>query len=179
MRCAGHLCTASRFPIRSFEYFDRRLLGGYFAAASAAVIDTPGSPVTFVNVHLETSRKGIEPVQHSGLRGWPALKDNLSFRDIESRAITAWIRARSGDSVIIAGDFNQPTDSAIYRRYWTGWTNAFNVAGRGFGYTKFTSWWGIRIDHVLTGRQWEAVRWVVGPNLGSDHRPVLVTLHHR
>jgi endonuclease/exonuclease/phosphatase (EEP) superfamily protein YafD len=69
-----------------------------------------------------------------------------------------------------------PVDSAIYRRYWSAWQNAFSTAGLGFGYTKYTRRWGIRIDHVLAGDEWRVLEARVGPDLGGDHRPVVVKL---
>ena len=41
---------------------------------------------------------------------------------------------------LIAGDFNMPADSTIYRRCWSTFTNVFSGAGFGFGHTKFTQW---------------------------------------
>ena len=136
VRCAGRLCTASRYPITSFESVDRRLIGGHFAIATAAVLQAPFTPITLVNVHLETVREGIEAVQHSGVNGARDLRANLIFRELESRMVTRWIRDRSAYPVIISGDFNQPTDSAIYRQHWRGWSNAFEAEGLGFGYTE-------------------------------------------
>ena len=40
-------------------------------------------------------------------------------------------------SPILAGDFNLPVDSAIYREYWSGYRDAFSDAGWGFGYTEW------------------------------------------
>lgn len=176
VRCAGRLCTASRYPVTAFEFLDRRLIGGYFAMATIAVVQTPIAPISFVNVHLETVREGIEAVQFGGVGGLPELRGNLFFRDLESKVVTAWIREHAPAVAIIAGDFNQPTDGAIYRRHWREWPDAFETAGRGFGYTKHTSWWGIRIDHVLSAPGWRARSAQVRPGLGSSHRPVVVTL---
>lgn len=176
VRCAGRLCTASRYPVTAFEFLDRRLIGGSFAIATAAVIQTPSAPISFVNVHLETVREGIEAVQFGGIGGLAGLRENLLFRDRESSLVTGWIRGRTPPVAIIAGDFNQPTDGGIYRRHWREWPDAFEAAGRGFGYTKHTSWWGIRIDHVLSAPGWRARSAQVLPGLGSSHRPVVVTL---
>jgi len=177
VECAGGLCIASRHPVSHFETLDRRIIGGYFAMAVAAQIATPVTRVSFFSVHLETVREGVEPIlQSSGLSGAREMRANLLFRNLESRVVERWIRERSEFPVIVAGDFNLPTDSAIYRRHWGDWTNAFEAAGFGFGYTKFTSWWGIRIDHVLFDHRWRAVSCQVNSDVGSDHRPVTATL---
>ena len=83
-------------------------------------------------------------------------------------------------SMILAGDFNMPVDSTIYRDVWNRYANAFSTSGFGFGHTKHTDvrgWrFGIRIDHILTGPGWWPKRCRVGPDIGSDHLPLLVDL---
>jgi vancomycin resistance protein VanJ len=176
IQCAGGLCVASRYPMTPIKVLDRRTIGGYHAMAIATEVSTPRTPVSFFSVHLETVRKGVEPMLRSHLRETADLRSNLFFRSLESRVVEAWIREHSDGPVIVAGDFNLPTDSAIYRRVWGRWSDAFDSVGFGLGHTKFTSWWGVRIDHVLFDDRWEAVSSLVGPDIGSDHRPVVATL---
>ena len=71
-----------------------------------------------------------------------------------------------------------PDDSAIYRRDWGAFPNAFSTAGSGFGTSKVTRWFGVRIDHVLLGPGWECDRAFVGPHIAGDHRPVVVDLRY-
>jgi vancomycin resistance protein VanJ len=42
--------------------------------------------------------------------------------------------------------------------------------------TRHNGWIRVRIDHVLASRGWHVRRAVVGPELGSDHRPLIVDL---
>ena len=91
------------------------------------------------------------------------------------RGLAEIVREANG-RVIVAGDFNMPVESAIYRANWSGFTNAFSCAGWGFGATKATGWHGIRIDHVLLGPGWTCLGASVGPDLGLDHRPMMVDL---
>ena len=74
------------------------------------------------------------------------------------------------------GDFNMPVESVIYRRYWDDCDNVFSEVGHGFGYTRVLKRFSVRIDHVLTCGGWSAVRAFVGPDLGSDHLPLVVDL---
>ena len=74
------------------------------------------------------------------------------------------------------GDFNLPVESAIYRRSWGSFHNALSETGLGLVPTKHTRWHGVRIDHVLAGPGWQAIRAWVGPGLGGDHRPVIADL---
>jgi endonuclease/exonuclease/phosphatase (EEP) superfamily protein YafD len=82
--------------------------------------------------------------------------------------------------LILAGDFNMPTESAIYRTFWAAYANAFSDAGWGFGYTEWPGMrrlpFGIRIDHILAGPGWHPLRCWVGPNIGSDHLPLIAEL---
>jgi endonuclease/exonuclease/phosphatase (EEP) superfamily protein YafD len=87
-------------------------------------------------------------------------------------------RVRGEARAIIAGDLNATPWSVAYRRLradaglrdasaagwpWPTWSgpNVFAVLG-------------IPIDHVLHGSGWHAVRHEVGPDIGSDHRPIVV-----
>ena len=75
--------------------------------------------------------------------------------------------------LLLAGDFNLPVESAIYGQYWAQFSNAFSAAGLGLGHTKFTRWHGVRIDHILAGPSWRFRRCWVGPDVKSDHRPLI------
>jgi endonuclease/exonuclease/phosphatase (EEP) superfamily protein YafD len=85
--------------------------------------------------------------------------------------------------LIVLGDFNMPTDSTIYRRDWAGFHNAFSLTGWGTGQTVRENLRGIelstRIDHILTGNDWWPVRSWVGPNVGSQHLPLVADLAWR
>jgi endonuclease/exonuclease/phosphatase family metal-dependent hydrolase len=177
--CEASLCVLSRFPMRPGRALDRQQIGGYHLMAMKTHLTTPEGEITFANVHLETVREGVEAVLRREPDGWQQLRANITFRDLESRVVSTWV-ADTPDPLIIAGDFNLPTDSAIYRSTWSRWSNAFGVAGWGWGSTKYTSWWGIRIDHVLVDeRVWSILDAAVGPALGSDHRPGIARLQRR
>jgi vancomycin resistance protein VanJ len=176
IHCEGQLCIGSHHPMTGIQVLDQRTPDRSRAMALVAQVATPDGPVSFFAVHLETVRKGIEPVLHEGVAGTGDLMANLAFRDSESREVATWIRKHTLHPMLIAGDFNLPTDSAIFRQHWTTWPDAFESVGVGLGHTKFTSLWGIRIDHVLFDSSWQAVSSRVGPDVGSDHRPLIVTL---
>ena len=175
LRCVGSVCVASRHAIATPEALDRSMIGGYDAMAVRAVVTTSHGPVSFTSLHLETVREGLEAVMDGRRDALSELRSNIIFRNLESRLIAGWIR-KTDLPIVIGGDFNLPTDSAIFREHWTQFSDGFENAGLGFGYTKFTSWWGARIDHVLYDHTWRALRAEVGPDLGSDHRPMITTL---
>jgi vancomycin resistance protein VanJ len=166
--------VASRFPIRRVERLDGQALGGN-GFVTRFDIETPGEALRFFNVHLATPRDGLEAVMHSPWRGAPDLRFVIGVRADQSEAARRWIGGFPGP-VVVAGDFNMPVEGAIYRRSWGDFTNAFSAAGWGLGHTKFTGWFGVRIDHVLAGPGWRCRSCWVGPDVGSDHRPVIADL---
>jgi endonuclease/exonuclease/phosphatase (EEP) superfamily protein YafD len=177
--CQEALCVLSRFPMERSAALDRRAIGGWNLMAALTEVMTPHGTLTVASVHLETPRKGIEAVQHREPDAADELHSNIVSRGRESRIVSNWLAEVPGP-LLIAGDFNLPSDSVIYREHWTRWADAFAVAGWGYGWTKYTRWWGIRIDHILFDpAQWEVLEARVGEDVGSDHRPVVARLQRR
>lgn len=82
-----------------------------------------------------------------------------------------WARA-SGSAAVIVGDLNaSPWSSAMHGLAANGLRRATGLA---------PSWPAalpiIAIDHVLVTPDWNVVETGVGPNVGSDHRPVFAVL---
>lgn len=170
------LGLASRFPIRRVEVLDLsapglRGLGG----AVRYVLEAPGGPLLVANLHLETPREGLEAVRYGGLAGVARLERIIAVRRDLSGAVRRFVE-RDGIPAVVAGDFNLTADGAIYRESWSPYWNAFSESGLGFGYTRYTERFGARIDHVLAGPGWRPRRCRVGPDVGSDHRPVIAEL---
>ncbi|CAN5349415.1 hypothetical protein BH20GEM2_BH20GEM2_01060 [soil metagenome] len=173
------LCVLSRYRILATARFDgtgmefarERRIGGS-GRAIAYTLDVPGGPMRLVNLHLETPRKGLERLFHSETA---PLRVNTELRRIQSRQVAAWV-ATLGPSLVVAGDFNLPVESPIYRQGWGDFRNAFSRMGFGFGMTRYNGWIRVRIDHVLTRGEWRAIRARVGPDVRSDHRPVIAEL---
>lgn len=128
-----------------------------------------------IHLHLETPRDAIEALMHGAWKQAAEHDRNIALRTWESELARQWVDEAPHPAVIV-GDFNMPVDSAIYRRFWAGFENAFSRAGLGFGATKQTRWFGVRIDHVLVGPGWTSERAWVGPDLGSDHLPMIADL---
>src|SRR5262249_17737710 len=49
-------------------------------------------------------------------------------------------------------------------------------AGLGWGYTFYNNRTMTRIDHILGGAGWSCRRCWVGPDVGSEHRPVIADM---
>ena len=173
------LCLLSRYPVREASVITwddlapaRETGVGGSSQAAKYVIEMPHRRIRFVNLHLETARKGVEGALQLGVR---RIKENTVLRAAESQRTRAWLAGDEG-SLVVVGDFNMPVESAIYRRDWSDFRNAFSDIGIGFGMTRDNGWIQVRIDHILTGTSWRAKTAVVGPVTGHDHRPVIAEL---
>lgn len=181
---ASPTCLVSRYPIQVAQEMDRsafeRVRSDAVLAIGGAgyvvryVLATPAGPVGFTNLHLETARKGLESFL-TGDFNFRRLAENSELRDIEGERARQWVNDGMVPT-IVAGDFNTPRESRNFREHWGDLTNAYSVAGLGFGATKFNGWIRLRIDHVLYGQGLRAVRAFVAPDVWSDHRPLVVDL---
>jgi endonuclease/exonuclease/phosphatase (EEP) superfamily protein YafD len=171
---AGEITLASRYPIMG--PIPIRLE----QVRSAAIINFPvqlpdATTVNVFGVHLSTPRSALEAAVHFSRWTPQALQESMAGLWFESDNARRWMRQFPGPA-IVAGDFNQPVEVAVFRRYWSDLGDAFSEAGFGLGPTKFTRWFGARIDHILHDSEWRARRSWVGPDIGSDHRPVFAEL---
>jgi endonuclease/exonuclease/phosphatase (EEP) superfamily protein YafD len=169
------LCIVSRYPFRQVDVLRRKPPGGWFDMCAHYRVETPHGAVDLFNVHLTTPRKALTTALMHNRTTPVELDANSAVRRFESRVISQCIFEHKA-SAIIAGDFNLPPESAIFRQYWSEYQDAFSTAGVGWGYTKFTRWHGVRIDHILAGSDWRVERSWIGPNVGSDHRPLIAEL---
>ena len=172
------LCVVSRYPITSTRQLDRENIRA--ARGSGVVIEytleIDGRELHLTNLHLETPRAGLAPVREGNIsEGFGKLQSKSWIRDIESRQAREWVDADDG-TIVVVGDFNLPVESVIYQRHWGNMRNAFSHSGFGFGFTRIAGWIRARIDHVLVGSRVHVVRAFVGPDFGSDHRPMIADL---
>jgi vancomycin resistance protein VanJ len=175
VRRSHGVCVLSRFPIREFRVRDPRDVWELAGSGdiSLARIEGPDGPFSLLLLHLETVREGLEElVRFRSPRG---LRSVTRLRRYESRLAREFAQGEPGP-LLVAGDFNMPVDSQIYREFWSGFDNAFSSCGWGYGRTKWTRWYGMRIDHVLMDQSWACVAAEVGPDVGSDHRPLIADL---
>lgn len=167
-----NLWLASRHPIEEEQsVVDSGQLGYWGTIALRCRLETPLGTVHVVNVHLETPRDGLDAVIARGFAGRGEMQAEIERR-AKISALASEL-AGAGPRTLVLGDFNMPADSGIYRRDWSRFANAFSRAGWGFGGSKMTRWFSIRIDHALASDDWRAVRAWLGPRLASDHRPLI------
>ncbi|WP_440874869.1 endonuclease/exonuclease/phosphatase family protein [Thalassotalea sp. PLHSN55] len=174
LHCSGQMCLASAYPISFIDNKERKFLGGWGSFGVLYQVNINGQVVRVINTHLETPRKGFEDFQLSKLN-FSAVFNNSQQRFLEANLVADWA-LNQGVSLIL-GDFNMPADSSIYRAAFASFDNAFDSTGTGLGYTKFTRYHGVRIDHLLVDPNTISVNnsWV-SDDVGSDHRAVFADL---
>lgn len=176
---AGEVCVWSRVggtPRLESAPRDPRMIGW---SGTIARLELPGSDLGPIGiVHLRSVRNELEEfLDLSELMGQADSMDaRRSKRIAGSRHASSWFRAMDPKPALVVGDFNLVVESSRFRADWDGWRDSFEEVGRGTGYTWHSRWYGLRIDHVLHDGAWRTVRHEVGPDLGSDHRPLIVTL---
>ncbi|MEP0545417.1 MAG: endonuclease/exonuclease/phosphatase family protein [Rhodothermales bacterium] len=116
----------------------------------------PGTWLPFVRRYREAYRRRAAEVEEI-------------VREIEAETLP----------VIVAGDFNATANNWGYHRLAEGRTDAFAVAGSGWGGTYRADFPVVRIDHVLVDPAWEVVEAHVPAVTFSDHRPLVVRLRWR
>jgi endonuclease/exonuclease/phosphatase family metal-dependent hydrolase len=173
----GDLCVVSRYPFAVRGVADPEHLWQSARRVPLSIhLQTPAGAVQILNVHLATVRGGLDALRRDGLFALPQLDANRDLANEESEAARERIDGTTG-AAIVAGDFNLPIESAIYRDNWGDLRNAFSACGRGLGHTKLTWLFGVRIDHVLMSPSLACTNArVLDSPYGGDHRPLIVDL---
>ena len=181
----GELLVASRYPLREVDWLSGRHPGHVWPRLNMlhCVLAMPAGDVDFCCIHLPSPRFGLTQVLDRRTLISPdrsgRIDDEADRRRRQAEEVGE-VAAALPATVILAGDFNLPADSTIYRQSLGRFRNAFSTAGFGFGHTmrpELRGWqYGVRIDHVLSGTGWRARRCWVGPDLGSEHLPLIAEL---
>jgi vancomycin resistance protein VanJ len=170
----NNLFVASRFRIQQSE-----LLGDDSMTPMGLVtryrLQTPAGELTLFNLHFASPRDGLYEVLRNPGPGIAEMESNSSMRRQQSERLARFAEDVTGP-LLLVGDFNTPTESAIFRRCWGRYTDAFTAAGWGWGYTFLGAKTTVRIDHILAGPGWHCERCWIGPQVGSPHRPVVADL---
>jgi endonuclease/exonuclease/phosphatase (EEP) superfamily protein YafD len=182
----GELIVASRFPLQEIGTHapDDHVHAASHEDLLCCTVRMRKGDLRFATVHLQSPHFGIARV----------LDRNTGIRPSRSDRITAEIDARWKESAelyvrlanefrpdIVVGDLNLPVESPIYRPYWSNWRNAFSMAGWGWGGSEWPQVaggvrFGIRIDHILSNPGWWPRSCWLGPDVQSDHLPLLADL---
>ena len=146
----------------------------------SAVVDAPQGKFFFCAVHLPSARYGLQNIVSRDMGVDPSkagmLEGETSGREQASRHVATLAESVSLP-VIVAGDFNMPRQSRIFKDVWGRFHDAFEETASGYGWTFHDEYRGIpvplSIDHVVTGNGAKPQDFVVGPDIYSDHRPII------
>jgi endonuclease/exonuclease/phosphatase (EEP) superfamily protein YafD len=109
----------------------------------------------------------------------PTTAEKMVDRLLMQDSMIQWSseRQHAGDAVIIAGDFNCTPWASLFRNFIRDSGLIDSSRGRVFEATRNVGYPNrLLIDHVFVSKDCYVVNREVGPDIGSDHRPVFVDL---
>lgn len=169
------MAVFSKFPIinEGLVFDNKRNNGAMFVD-----IKVDKDTIRVYNTHLESmsiradqlgDMEGIKQNYRSTLR---KLKDGIQTRASQVKILSEHI-ASSPYPVIMAGDFNDVPYSYTYFTIKSLLKNAFEEAGRGFGFTYNRVLFFLRIDNIFYSSGIEAIQFKTHREVDySDHYPV-------
>jgi endonuclease/exonuclease/phosphatase (EEP) superfamily protein YafD len=173
LNCQKSLCLASKEKSEMIDFRTRRMFDGWGTFAALFELKISGQLTYILNIHLETPRKAYENIRY-GQFDLTLMKNIYEQRYLEASLSKGLIA--NYHPLIIAGDFNMPSDSFIYQEIFPEFKNAFNEKGFGLGNTKHTKILGAQIDHILVNKNVEVINSWVDIETGSDHRPIFADI---
>ena len=185
-RGGSTLALLSKFPIKEAKEIP---LPSWVNGAVAYKVDIRGKETLVINVHLESFRlRRVDGEDYlrlakdgDAIRLKDALRAKLSptFRshNIQANIIHDLIQSYGSGRVIVCGDFNDTPLSYARYKIGEGLEDAFVSKGNGLGITFHTRPFFVRIDHILFGPAFRALRCEVDKTASeSDHYPIEAVL---
>ena len=185
-RGGSTLALLSKYPIKEAKEIP---LPSWVNGAVAYKVDIRGKETLVINVHLESFRlhrvDGEDYLrlakEGDAIRLKDALRAKLSptFRshNIQANIIHDLIQRYGSGRVIVCGDFNDTPLSYARYKIGEGLEDAFVSKGNGLGITFHTRPLFVRIDHILLGPAFRALRCEVDKTASeSDHYPIEAVL---
>jgi endonuclease/exonuclease/phosphatase (EEP) superfamily protein YafD len=170
-----NLTIASRFPITAeFEPLENPDVAPWFwkARVNRARLKLPsGQEFLVADVHMPTMHFAFQRLAQGHLADF---QQHITWRGEKMGIVAAALADTHDLPLLVGGDFNMPSDSTLMPALrLAGLHDAFGEAGWGYGYTRPSGipWAGI--DHILGGPEWTFTHCWVGPDVGSDHLPLL------
>lgn len=102
--------------------------------------------------------------------------ENCVLRADQADTIRAHVDSLAPAKRILCGDFNDTPLSYTYRTLARGMHDAFSEAGEGYSYTFRGFFDLLRIDYILTSKDFESLSYETPSVTYSDHLPLVVRL---
>ncbi len=106
------------------------------------------------------------------------LRRGFRTRAVQADTIAALIASGDGPTVV-CGDFNDPPMSYAYRTIRGDFSDAFEEAGRDYGFTYKKLYRLLRIDYILPSPHFEVLSYDSPDVPWSDHNPVIAVLRKK
>lgn len=145
----------TRFPIKSAKNTHlKQLAPGEQRGAQQLVLDVRGREVLFINTHID-------------------YRANPAERALDAEALKQMVAGAGGRPVIMVGDFNAVPTSPFITRVKTFIADAWEIAGKGDGFTIPVKKPTRRIDYVFVSKETVTpMRLEVINSIASDHLPL-------
>jgi vancomycin resistance protein VanJ len=148
-----------------------------------AVLDVDGQQVAVYNIHFPIPVRSNAPPDLTSYTGWLNVALNYDER-ARNEQIEQFLDELAGEALpyIVAGDFNLSQHSIIYGTLAVRMTDSFRATNSGLGATWPVGYLPpfmsplLRVDYIWHSRSLRAVATQIGPQLGSDHLPLVATL---
>ncbi|SIN81529.1 endonuclease/exonuclease/phosphatase family protein [Algoriphagus halophilus] len=172
------LAIFSRYPIiHEGKVFDKNGTNGAIFADVLVDSDT----IRIYNAHLESMR-----IDSDGLENLEGVKENYrqtlgklhrgSLERSKQLAVLVEHLKNSPHPIILMGDLNEIPYSYTYFKLGENLDNAFEKAGRGFGFTYNKVLFFLRIDHIFSSPNLKAIEFKTHREVDySDHYPISAT----
>lgn len=172
------LAIFSKYPIiHEGRVFGKNKSNGAIFADISFKQDT----IRIYNVHLESMNidseelENMEGVKRNYQQTLKKLNAGSLARSQQLHILLEHIK-NSPHPIILLGDLNEVPYSYTYFRLSENLVNAFEIAGRGFGFTYNKILFFLRIDHIFSDPRLKAVQFNTHREVDySDHYPVSAT----
>lgn len=172
------LAVFSKYPILNHgKVFDNSKTNGAVFADLLIKNDT----IRIYNAHLESMKiesnklDNLEGVKENYRQTMGKLNRGSLARSQQLKVLVEHIN-KSPHPVIVAGDLNELPYSYTYFKLKENLNNAFETAGRGFGFTYNRILFFLRIDHIFYSKELKAIQFKTHREVDySDHYPISAT----
>ncbi|MEZ4510841.1 MAG: endonuclease/exonuclease/phosphatase family protein [Chloroflexota bacterium] len=155
----GGTVIYSRFPLAAGSSFAAISANGNGRPTALVQLDMAGQPVTIIGTHPRS----------------PQSVGRMEERNAQMVELGSMVAQQSG-SVLLLGDLNTSPWSPIFKQFLA--VSGLKNGRLGFGlqatWPSFVGSLGIPIDHALVSPNIHITQFQRGPNVGSDHYPIIV-----